>query len=237
MMGALGHHSAVAEIMGVNISGFAAWWIWRTIYLMKLPGWGRRLKVASSWTLDLLLPAELVELKLTGSMGMTQEHFEPGEEVFHQGDIGDRIYIIVSGEAEVVHESGDEQRVLARLGAGEYFGEMALLKQSTRGATVRCCAPMNTLSLPKREFSMLAAYVPQLRETLEDRLDPRGQSQAALLLVQSADPSAEKLVRQGLRQSENEETFLALMRIRGIEVRAPGGYAEAFYAHKLTIKA
>ena len=178
MMGALGHHSAVAEIMGVNISGFAAWWIWRTIYLMKLPGWGRRLKVASSWTLDLLLPAELVELKLTGSMGMTQEHFEPGEEVFHQGDIGDRIYIIVSGEAEVVHEAGDEQRVLARLGAGEYFGEMALLKQSTRGATVRCCAPMNTLSLPKREFSMLAAYVPQLRETLENVMQQRAKSNA-----------------------------------------------------------
>jgi len=178
MMGALGHHSAVAEIMGVNISGFAAWWIWRTIYLMKLPGWGRRLKVASSWTLDLLLPAELVELKLTGSMGMTQEHFEPGEEVFHQGDIGDRIYIIVSGEAEVVHEAGDEQRVLAKLGAGEYFGEMALLKRSTRGATVRCCAPMNTLSLPKREFSMLAAYVPQLRETLENVMQQRTKSNA-----------------------------------------------------------
>ena len=75
-MGALGHHSAVAQIMGVNISGFLAWWMWRTIYLMKLPGWGRRLKVASSWTLDFLLPAELVELKLTGSMGITQEHFE-----------------------------------------------------------------------------------------------------------------------------------------------------------------
>src|SRR5262249_22996724 len=50
----------------------------------------------------------------------------------------------------------------------------------------------------------------RLRETLEDRSDPRGQSQAALLLVQSADPAAEKLVRKGLRQPENEETFLAL---------------------------
>ncbi|MGL4550441.1 MAG: HEAT repeat domain-containing protein [Gemmataceae bacterium] len=50
----------------------------------------------------------------------------------------------------------------------------------------------------------------QLRELLYDRLDPRGQSQAALLLVQSRDPAAEKLVRQGLRQAENEEAFQAL---------------------------
>jgi NADH dehydrogenase len=177
-MGALGHHSAVAQIMGVNISGFLAWWIWRTIYLMKLPGWGRRLKVASSWTLDLLLPAELVELKLTGSMGITQEHFEPGEEVFHQGDVGDRIYIIVNGQAEVVREDGDMEVMLARLGAGEYFGEMALLKQSSRSATVRCTSPMDTLSLPKREFSMLAAYLPRMRETLEGVMEQRSRMNA-----------------------------------------------------------
>jgi NADH dehydrogenase len=177
-MGALGHHSAVAEIMGVNISGFLAWWIWRTIYLMKLPGWGRRLKVASSWTLDLLLPAELVELKLSGSQGITQEHFEPGEEVFHQGDLGDRIYIIVSGNAEVIHEAGGVERVLAKLGPGEYFGEMALLKQTTRSATVRCLAPMNVLSLAKREFNVLAAYLPQVRESLETVMKERTRANA-----------------------------------------------------------
>jgi NADH dehydrogenase len=179
-MGALGHHCAVAEIMGMNISGFLAWWIWRTIYLMKLPGWGRRLKVASSWTLDLFLPADLVELKLSGSQGITQEHFEPGEEIFHQGDLGDRIYILISGRAEVSRlENGLEQR-LAEIGPGEYFGEMALLRQTTRGATVRCIAPMNVVSLAKREFSVLAAYLPQVRESLETVMQERSTSNAGL---------------------------------------------------------
>jgi HEAT repeat protein len=49
-----------------------------------------------------------------------------------------------------------------------------------------------------------------LRELLCDRQDPRGQSQAALILVQSREAGAERLVHQGLRQPENEETFLAL---------------------------
>jgi len=179
-MGALGHHSAVAEIIGINISGFLAWWMWRTIYLMKLPGWGRRLKVATSWTLDLLLPADLIELKLSGSQGITQQHFEPGEEVFHQGDLGDRMYIIVNGHAEVVRDDDGIERRLAKIGPGEYFGEMALLKQSTRGATVRCVAPMDALSLPKREFSMLAAYLPQVRESLEAVMEQRAQANARL---------------------------------------------------------
>jgi NADH:ubiquinone reductase (H+-translocating) len=177
-MGALGHRSAVAEIFGFKFSGFIAWWIWRTIYLMKLPGWGRRLKVASSWTLDLLLPAELVEIRLNTSMGITQEHFEPGEEIFHQGDIGDRIYMIVHGQAEVVMEHEGEEILLAQLGAGEYFGEMALLKQTTRGATVRCTAPMNTICLPKREFGLLTAYLPQVRQTLENVMTKRQQDNA-----------------------------------------------------------
>jgi NADH dehydrogenase len=134
---------------------------------MKMPGWGRRLKVASSWTLDLLLPPELVELKLAGSMGVAQEHFEPGQEVFHQGDLGDRMYIVLSGSAEVTRREGAREVRLAEIGPGEYFGEMALINQTTRGATVRCTAAMNALSLPKREFGVLAAHVPELRSSLD----------------------------------------------------------------------
>jgi NADH dehydrogenase len=177
-MGSLGHRSAVAEILGLHVSGFLAWWMWRTIYLMKMPGWGRRLKVASSWTLDLLLPPELVELKLAGSMGMAQEHFEPGQEVFHQGDLGDRMYIVLSGAAEVVRRDGAREIRLAEIGAGEYFGEMALLNQTTRGATVRCTAPMNALSLPKRELGVLAAHVPELRESLDAVMSRRARANA-----------------------------------------------------------
>ncbi|HZS46161.1 MAG TPA: FAD-dependent oxidoreductase [Blastocatellia bacterium] len=178
-LGALGHHSAVAEIMGINISGFLAWWMWRTIYLMKLPGWGRRLKVASSWTLDLFLPPDLVQLKLTGSAGITQEHFEPGQEVFHQGDLGDRIYIILSGKAEVIRQDGPTSSVLAELMPGEYFGEMALLNQTTRGATIRCLTPMNTLSLPKREFNVLASSLPELRQSFELVMEKRRRANEA----------------------------------------------------------
>ena len=64
---------------------------------MKMPGWGRRLKVAASWALDVLLPAELAQLKLDDSEKLSKEHFEPGQEVFVQGDLGDRVYIIEKG--------------------------------------------------------------------------------------------------------------------------------------------
>jgi NADH:quinone reductase (non-electrogenic) len=166
-MGALGHRSAVAEILGVKLSGFVAWWVWRTIYLMKMPGWGRRLKVASSWTLDLVLPPDLVELKFAGSRGIGQEHYEPGQDVFREGELGDRLYIILSGEAEVRRRGPDGDLVLAQLGPGQCFGEMALVNMATRNATVRCLKPMDVLALPKKEFAVLAANLPDLRRSFE----------------------------------------------------------------------
>lgn len=190
-MGALGHRCAVGELFGIKIGGFAAWWVWRTIYLMKLPGWGRRLKVASSWTLDLLLPADLVELRFSGSMGIAQEHFEPGEVVFQQGDLGDRIYIIVSGEAEVIKDINGSQCVLAKLSAGQYFGEMALLSKSTRQATVRCTSPMNTMSLAKREFGLLASYLPEVRQTLQNVMHQRVQENEKTIAAHELGMKAE----------------------------------------------
>jgi NADH dehydrogenase len=181
-MGALGHRSAVAEIFGLNISGFIAWWMWRTIYLMKIPGWGRRLKIVSSWTLDLFLPPELIQLKLADSKGLLQEHFEPGEKVFHQGDLGDRMYLVLSGAAEAVREENGKAICLARIGAGEYFGETALIEQTTRNATVRCVESMNTLSLPKGDFSMLAAHLPELKASVQKVSEQRSRENTATLM-------------------------------------------------------
>ena len=166
-MGSLGHRSAVADILGIKLSGFLAWWVWRTIYLMKMPGWGRRLKVASAWTLDLVLPPELIELRFGRSQGMTQEHFAPGQDVFRQGDLGDRLYIILSGEAEVRRMDGAEETVLARLGPGQCFGEMALVNRTARNATVRCATAVDALSLPNKDFAVLAANLPELRQSFE----------------------------------------------------------------------
>jgi NADH dehydrogenase len=166
-MGSLGRRNAVAEIFGLKLSGFLAWFAWRTIYLAKLPGWGRRLKVATSWTLDLFLAPELVELRLGGGGGAIHEHFEPGQEVFEEGALGDRVYILLSGRAEVVRGRGGDARVVATLGPGECFGEMAVLGSVPRNATVRCVEPMTVLSIPKRDFSLLAANVPALRASFE----------------------------------------------------------------------
>jgi NADH dehydrogenase len=60
-LAAIGRRTGVANILGVNFSGFSAWWLWRTIYLSKLPRFEKKLRVAFDWTLDLLFSKDLVQ--------------------------------------------------------------------------------------------------------------------------------------------------------------------------------
>lgn len=52
----------MANILGINFSGFVAWFLWRTIYLSKLPRLEKKVRVALDWTLDLLFSKDLVHL-------------------------------------------------------------------------------------------------------------------------------------------------------------------------------
>jgi NADH dehydrogenase len=173
-MGALGHHSAVAEVFGVRLSGFLAWWLWRTIYLMKLPGLDRKLRVAVDWTLDLVLPPDIVQLKTERSAGIRREHFEAGEVVFREGERGDRLYIVTDGEVEVRrHVTGAGPVALRRLGAGECFGEIALVSESPRTATVQCTSPTNVIAVDREAFHALFSSLPPLRGFFEQMIAKR----------------------------------------------------------------
>jgi NADH:ubiquinone reductase (H+-translocating) len=72
MMAALGGRKAVAQLPGNRvITGFLAWFLWRSYYLLRLPGLDRQLRVAFDWTLDLLFPRDIAELRV--------EREEPGK--------------------------------------------------------------------------------------------------------------------------------------------------------------
>jgi NADH dehydrogenase len=59
LLASIGRRMGVARIFGFNFSGFFAWWMWRTVYLSKLPGLDKKVRVAFDWTLDLLFPKDV----------------------------------------------------------------------------------------------------------------------------------------------------------------------------------
>jgi hypothetical protein len=83
-----------------------------------------------------------------------------GETVLRQGQPADRFYIIARGELDILREDGDESggdRRLATLGPGQFFGEIGLLTDRPRTASVRARGPVELLALDRKHFETLVA--------------------------------------------------------------------------------
>ncbi len=105
---------------------------------------------------------------------ITGKGFEPGQTVFKQGDPGDAMYIIQTGKVDVLHEQDGAETLLASLGPGEFFGEMALVDDEPRSATLRA-AEHTTLVPITRDFLFRYArkdtsFVILVLESLSTRL-------------------------------------------------------------------
>jgi CRP-like cAMP-binding protein len=82
----------------------------------------------------------------------------PDDTIIRQGDEGDRFYIIVDGKVDVIREATGATMLLATLGPGEVFGEMALLSNAPRSATVRALTSVETYTLSAADFHDLVRY-------------------------------------------------------------------------------
>ena len=75
MLVSLGRFNGVGEVLGIKVSGFVAWFLWRSYYLLRVPSFDRRLRVAVDWALELFLAHDVVEIS------MRRTRTRPGEEV------------------------------------------------------------------------------------------------------------------------------------------------------------
>jgi CRP-like cAMP-binding protein len=85
--------------------------------------------------------------------GAEFRNFAPGERIVKQGDEGDSFFVVASGQVEIV----ENRRVRGRLTAGAYFGEIALLADVPRTATVRAATPTRVLELDRKAFDRVLA--------------------------------------------------------------------------------
>ncbi len=76
-LSSLGYRKGIAQIFGLRFSGFMAWWLWRMIYLFKLPRFEKRFRVALNWSLDVLFSKDNVQIPTNRSGGLTSS--EPKE--------------------------------------------------------------------------------------------------------------------------------------------------------------
>ena len=104
---------------------------------------------------------------------MTIRVYAPGEVLIRQGTASDCAFFLRSGEVEVVREAGDEGILLGRVGPGEYVGEMGVLENRERSATLRAVSEVEAELIPRQAFLDRAQVNPQLAYRLVLRLSSR----------------------------------------------------------------
>ncbi len=88
--------------------------------------------------------------------------FAAGQELFHQGDSGETAYIIMDGEADVTIGTPKGEISVARVGKNDLVGEIAILCDVPRTATVKALSEVTTLAISKDLFFRLVAEFPQM---------------------------------------------------------------------------
>jgi len=97
-----------------------------------------------------------------------------GDPIVRQGEVGDCMYVVQTGEVEVVLDAEGEEQHLAILGPGDFFGEMAMFERETRSATVRARGEARVLKIDKKALLRRITEDPLLAvkflETLSHRI-------------------------------------------------------------------
>jgi len=153
---------------------------------------------------------------------LNELQFAPGDTVFRQGDAGDGLYLIRQGSVGVSVGSGEQQRIVAVLDAPAYFGEMALLSEAPRSATIFALRSLNLWRLPRDRFDRLIERQPvmlrhaaaEVTRRLTDTtrrlsLSQEGLAAVAGVAFDALDPSAQRIVQAAALAGEVDERRLS----------------------------
>lgn len=93
----------------------------------------------------------------------SEEAYEDGHTLFYEGDIGDKLFIVVSGEVMILKNTKDgEEKHLATLKENDFLGELSLFDAETRTATARCNGQCTFLVIERNDMEQLAHEYPAI---------------------------------------------------------------------------
>lgn len=131
--------------------------------------------------------------------------YDPGQVIITEGEIGDSFYIIREGHVRTVKYVDDKELVLSELGLGEGFGEMALVSNQPRSATIKAIDNVETLVLLREDFDELYDRLPELAEQVNRMMKQR------VSLLESDDSNRQNEKFKAGRHLELDYSYLDLM--------------------------
>jgi NADH dehydrogenase len=175
LLATIGQHNGVAEIYGLKFSGLIAWFLWRTVYLMKIPTIRRKLNVVVDWTWDIFFKPNPVRVRVAQQQRFKQAHYSAGDFVFRKGETGGPFFVIKAGSAGLYMDEA-ASTPLVTWTKGDHFGESAILEGATPlpyRASVKAETPLDLIVIEPADFTGLAESLGALQRELEHSLFAR----------------------------------------------------------------
>lgn len=160
---------SLCRVAGLLIGGLPAWFLARMSNLATMPGLERNLRILIDWTLDVPFRADIAVLAPDATSKLQKLHFEAGDVVIRQGDQGETAYMIQSGRVEIL--KGNKK--VGELGTGDFFGEIALVSEIKRTATVRCLTACELTVLSRDDFQALSVGSSTLARAIKQQIEER----------------------------------------------------------------
>jgi NADH dehydrogenase len=175
LLATIGQHNGVAEIYGLKFSGVIAWFLWRTVYLMKIPTIARKLNVIVDWTWDIFFKPNPVRVRVAQQQRFKQAHYAAGDFVVRKGEPGGPFFVVKSGSAGLYLDEA-ASTPLVTWTKGDHFGESAILEGAahrTYRASVKAETPLDLIVIEPADFTGLAESLGALQRELEHSLFAR----------------------------------------------------------------
>jgi NADH dehydrogenase len=172
LLATIGHHNGVAEIYRMKFSGLFAWFLWRSVYLLKIPTFRRKLNVVVDWTWDIFFKPNVVQVRPPVPQRFRQAHYAAGDFVYRKGEPGVGFFVVKAGTAGLYVDEA-AAKPLTTFSKGDHFGELAFVAAGdhpTNPASVKAETPLDAIVLDRADFSDLAESLGALQRDLERAL-------------------------------------------------------------------
>ncbi len=158
----LGRNRAAAHLRGFPLHGKIGFVAWFSVVLMYLPAWDRKCRLILDYLILPIFGRDVINMNVHKPVGLMPVHYEAGQDIVREGDVGQSLYIIRSGEVEILKGGA----VVATLAAGDHFGEVAVFQRVRRTATVRAKTRVELLHVRREAALALSESKARIGETL-----------------------------------------------------------------------
>lgn len=163
----IGARRGVAELWGWRFSGFLAWWLWRSAFLVKLPSLAQKFKVGLDWAWEIVFPRDVSHFRSEPSEPVQREHYAGGEVLLSKASAGRDLVAIEQGQVQIRSRNGQDWVSEAEYGAGTVLGQVSLEAFDAAEVEVVADGPVEVVRLPAQVLGRVAELLAPFESLVE----------------------------------------------------------------------